>query len=234
MTASYPRAPAAAERLAAAQAMLLDLEQKLGPIALSAAEGELVEKKLAALEGQISAGRREVQRMESAYHSALHLDREEAAAALEHARAEQLADFRTALQAAENEMATVLEAAKTMATSYSRFSELNFLASNSVPASCRLPEMSVGKNGIYGSFGNCEQLILAQLWLSAPARANGVGNFVLPWAKAPSLLTTDRATFAPVIDEYRAATAAIVVNIEMQIQTLNERARATIEKRDAA
>lgn len=216
-------APAAASRLAQAEATLGELENSLGPLSLAASENESgAEKKLAQLETQIGAARRELQKLQSAHSHAVLLDRRNTASAAAKLRDEQLADFTAAMQARGKEMAAVLQAAATMAAAFGRYSEQTLRASISAPIGTVIPAMAIGPNGSYGpAFGPCERLILTELWRVAPERKDGAGRFILPIARSPSITNTDRAAFSPALEEFATANRAIVAEIATQVEQLN-------------
>jgi hypothetical protein len=65
---------------------------------------------------------------------------------------------------------------------------------------------------------------LAELYRLAPERADGIGRFVLPFAKPTSELLRHKPEAIPSgIDEFRAADKAIVSEIEAQVGALADR-----------
>jgi hypothetical protein len=98
--------------------------------------------------------------------------------------------------------------------------------------------MAIGENGSYGAvFGPCERLILAELYRLAPEREDGIGRFILPFAKSPNVMLTGKpSAIRPGIDEMRDAHASIISDIARQIEKLDEAAMrfALADRKDAA
>jgi hypothetical protein len=82
------------------------------------------------------------------------------------------------------------------------------------------------------------RLILAELYRLAPEREDGIGRFVLPFAKPSSEQFRGNPTAIPAgIDELRAADNAIVADIAQQIEKLDEAAMRfalATDRKDAA
>lgn len=176
-----PHAPAAAERLAAAEASLAQLETEIGPLALAASEGESsASKKLAALEERISIARREVQKLEAAHRHAILIDRRNDAAAAAKMRHEQLAIFEASAAARIAAMTEVLDLIGKAAKAYDRYVTETQKMVIAVPTGTHLPVMALG-DGSGGSWlGDGDVLIGREAY-----RMAGVAR--LPFARAPAL-----------------------------------------------
>jgi hypothetical protein len=234
-----PRAPAARDKLVAAESALAELEAEVAVLALEASEGKAgAEKNLIAHRSKIDAAERKVSEQRKAVVLAECLDRQAAANGMAKIRAEQLAEFKKQMTDREKAMAVVLAAAATMAKAYGEFSEATLAAQIAAPIGTNIPPMSIGPNGLYGNvFGRCEILIQTELWRLAPPRADGRGRSLLPFAKPLSPLSPgDPASLPPGIDEMRHAHAAILTDIEKQIAMLDQRAMAAASapKKEAA
>jgi hypothetical protein len=227
-----PRAPAAREKLAAAEAGLAGLEADVGVLALDASEGRAgAEKALAAHRGKIETAERQVSEMRRAVALASHLDQKAAAAAAASMRVDQLAEFKKAMTGRDKSMARVLELFGAAAKEYGRYSEATLAAQIAVPVGTVIPVMAIGPNGLYGpAFGPCERLVLAELYRLAPERQDGVGRFVFSFCKPSSEQTRGQpAAIKPGIDELLAADNAIIAEIEAQVEKLNAQAMRAAE-----
>ncbi len=195
-------------------------------------------KRLTELRSKISTAELAVFELEKAHELAAKIDRQADAAAAVRMRGEQLEEFKQQFAARETAMAAVLKAAADMAAAYGDYSEATLLAAAVVPSGTVVPQMSVGGAGLYGAaFGPCERLILAELYRMAPDRRDGVGRFMLPFAKPPSEQFRGNHTAIPAgIDELRAADEAIVADIAKQIENLDAAAMrfALAADKDAA
>jgi hypothetical protein len=235
-----PRAPAIAEKLEAARAMVAAHNGEVAQTVLDVAEnvpGAL--KRLTELRTRISTADLAVAELEKAHALAAQIDRQAAASAATQMRGEQLVAFGEALEQREAAMDRVLQASKEMASAYGDFSEATLRAASVIPSGTVVPPMSIGGLGLYGvAFGPCERLILAELYRLAPERADGIGRFVLPFAKPPSEQFCGNHPAIPAgIDELRAADAAILADITKQIENLDEAAMRfalTTERGEAA
>ena len=238
--AAEPRAPAIAEKLEAARAMLAVHAGEVAQTVLDAAEnvpGAL--KRLTELRTRISTGELAVAELEKAYELAARIDRQAIASAATQMRGEQLAAFSEALEQRESAMDRVLKAGAEMAAAYGEYSEATLRAASVIPSGTTVPPMAIGGEGLFGSaFGPCERLIQSELYRLAPERADGIGRFVLPFAKPPSEQFRGNHPAIPAgIDELRAADAAILVDISRQIENLDEAAMRFAlapERKDAA
>jgi hypothetical protein len=234
-----PRAPAIALKLEAAREVLRELEQDVGQFALEAAEGAPgASKRLGDLRTTIANAQRDATELEKAHAVAARIDRQTAVTAAVQMRSEQLAEFKEQFGLREKAMGAVLKAASEMASAYGEYSEATLRAATATPSGTVVPIMAIGANGSYGAvFGPCERLILTEIFRCAPDRLDGIGRFVLPFAKAPNEL--DRGNpeaIRPGIDEMRDAHVAIIADIESQIEKLNEQAMAgaAAVRKDAA
>src|SRR5258708_35898941 len=105
-----PRAPAAREKLAAAEAGLAGLEADVGVLALDASEGKAgAEKALAAHRGKIETAERQVSELRRAVALAEKLDLQTAVTAAMRMRTDQLAEFKKDMTGREKSMARVLD-----------------------------------------------------------------------------------------------------------------------------
>jgi hypothetical protein len=221
-----PRALLIREKLESAEQALVTLESEIGPIACDEAEGKPgAAAKLAALNSKISEARRARHQMRSALRFALQADRKENAASAARMRSQQMTEFTSKMKDRASAMDAVLAAAAAMAKAYGDFSEATLKAAISTPSGTSVPPMAIGPSGAYGpAFGPCERLVLAELYRLAPERADGIGRFVLPFAKPTSELLRHKPEAIPSgIDEFRAADKAIVSEIEAQVGALADR-----------
>ncbi|WP_213737071.1 hypothetical protein [Bradyrhizobium sp. dw_411] len=234
------RAPAIAEKLEAARALLAAHSGEVAQTVLDAVEnvpGAL--KRLTDLRTRISTGELAVAELEKAYDLAGQIDRQASVAAATKMRGEQLVAFRKEFEARQTAMAAVLKAAAAMASAYGEYSEATLRAAAVIPSGTTVPPIAIGGEGMYGAaFGPCERLILAELYRLAPERADGIGRFVLPFAKPPSERFRGNHPAIPAgIEELRAADAAILADVSQQIENLNEAAMRFAlapERKDAA
>jgi hypothetical protein len=237
----HQRAPAVQAKLDESLAALAELRAEIAAHALAAAEGRPgAAAKLTMLRSKIDAEQSTVDELQAALRLALRLDRQAAVSAVCRMRIDQLASFRAAMAERGGAMAAVLKAAADMAAAYGDYSEATLLAATVVPSGTTVPQMSIGGVGLYGAaFGPCERLILAELYRLAPDRRDGVGRFVLPFAKPPSEQFRGNHTAVPAgIDELRAADEAIIADITKQIENLDAAAMrfalASTDRKDAA
>jgi hypothetical protein len=227
MTATAPRAPGIAEKLEAARAILAVHNGEVAQTVLDAAENVPgATKRLCDLRGNISTAELAVFELEKAYELAARIDRQSDVAAATRMRGEQLVEFKKQFAAREKAMAAVLKAAAAMAVAYGEYSEATLRAAAVVPSGTGIPPMTIGGDGMYGAaFGPCERLIQAELYRLAPQREDGIGRFVLPFAKPSSeQLRGNPAAMPAGIDELLAADMAIIADITQQIENLDEAA----------
>jgi hypothetical protein len=227
-----PRAPAVAEKLEAARTALAMLNDDVAQTVLDAAENAPgAPKRLFDIRTKIAAAERDVVELEKAYALAAKLDRQAAATAVTEMRSEQLAALKKEFKARDKAMAVVLKAAAEMAAAYGDYSEATLRAAAAAPTGTVIPQMSLGPDGVYGpAFGPCGALILAELWRLAPERQDGIGRFVLPFAKPSSEMVRHQPTAMPAgIDEMQAADEAIISSIISQIDRLNAAATRAAE-----
>jgi hypothetical protein len=234
------RAAGVAEKLEAARAALTAHNDEVAEVVLAAAENVPgAPKRLFDLRAKISTAEREVDELEKALALAAKIDRQAAVTAATQMRSEQLAEFKKQFATREKAMAAVLKAAAEMAAAYGEYSEATLRTLSAVPAGTVVPQMAIGSEGFAGpAFGPCERLILAEMYRLAPERADGIGRFVLPFAK-PSLefVRGKPGEIKPGIDELREADAAIVADIGRQIEKLDNHAMRAAEipaRKDAA
>ena len=223
------RAPAARSKLHLAEETLASLMAEVASLALEASEGKGgAERALAAHRLKVEAAERQASDLRRAVELAERLDREASATAAARMRREQMVAFQASMQIREREMAAVLEAIATAAAAYGRFSEASLSAQIAAPTGTSVVPMTMGPEGLYGhAFGPCEQLILSELYRLAPERADGLGRFVVPFAKPfAEAVRHNPAAIPPGIDAMRAASQAILADIEKQISALDQRAMA--------
>jgi hypothetical protein len=231
-TTAKPRAAAVAEKLDAARASLIAHNDEVAEVVLAAAENlPGAPKRLFDLRAKISTAEREVEELTKAHALAARLDRQTAVTAATQMRGEQFAECKKQFAAREKAMAAVLKAAADMAAAYGQYSEATLLATIAAPSGTVIPAMMIGDNGSYGPvFGPCERLILAELYRCAPERSDGIGRFVVPFAKAPNEMVRGKPeAIRPGIDEMRDAHAAIIADVDRQIDKLNTAAMAAAE-----
>ncbi|WLA53196.1 hypothetical protein [Bradyrhizobium diazoefficiens] len=234
------RAPSVREKLNCAQDVLAELEEQVAEFALEAADRKAgAADKLAGHRAKIEAAKTAVAELAAALRLAEKLDRRNAAAGAAQMRAEQFAELKKAFAARERAMSAVLKAATDMALAYGEFSECTLQVASVVPSGAVIPTMTIGPNGQYGpAFGPCGLLILAELWRLAPERKDGIGRYVLPFVKVGVELLKDAAELPVGIDELRAADEAIIANIAIQVERMNEQAaraaEMTTDRKDAA
>jgi hypothetical protein len=235
-----PRAPTVIAKLDGALAVLAAMEAEVDELALAAAENQAgAIGKLSAHRAKIEEAERRVSEMRRAVALAQRLDRQANVAAVTQMRGEQLVEFKREFTVREKAMAAVLKAAAEMANAYGDYSEATLSAASALPSGATVPVMMIGGNGIYGpAFGPCERLILAELYRLAPDRQDGIGRFVLPFAKPPSEQFRGNHPAIPAgIEEFRAADAAIIADITKQIEKLDEaamRSALATDRKDAA
>jgi hypothetical protein len=221
------RAPPVIAKLDAALAALAVMEAEVDELALAAAENQPgAIGRLSAHRAKIEEAERRVSEMSRAVALAQRIDRQADVAAATQMRVDQLAEFKKQFTAREKAMAAVLKSVAEMATAYGEYSEATLRAVTAAPSGTVVPVMTMGDLGSYGPvFGPCERLVLAEFWRCAPDRSDGIGRFVLPFAKPPNeMVRGTPSAIRPGIDEMRAAHAAIIADITKQIEKLDEQA----------
>jgi hypothetical protein len=227
-----PRAPAARAKLKQSEHVLADLEQETAILALEAFEGKAgAEKALASHRAKIEAAERQVSELRAATELAERLDREAVASASALSRAEQLAVFQKAMAGRETAMAKALTALAIFANAYGEYSQATLTAMESIPAGTIAPQIAMGPLGGYGaSWSNCERMLLAELFRIAPERADGIGRFVAPFAKAPLHSDTNYRALPAALDEFKRADAVVLAEISRQASELDRRAMTAAQK----
>lgn len=221
------RSPAVRQKLEAAQADLAALDAEVAALALDDIEEKPgARKALTAHRSNIQAAERRVDELKRALSLAERVDRVTAVYGATAMRTEQLAEFQKAFAARETAMEGVLKAAADMAAAFGALSEATLRAVVAVPTGCNVPQMAVGPNGAYGAiFGACENLILAELWRLAPDRKDGIGRWLLPFAKPVQEMVRNKPEAMPEgMAEFKASHAAIIATVSQQIENLNETA----------
>lgn len=221
------RAPAVREKLECALGALVELEEQVAEYALDAAERKPgAADKLSGHRAKIAAAQTAADELRSALRLAEKLDRKNQVAAATRMRSEQLEVFTKEMTEREKAMDVVLKAGAEMAAAYGRYSEATLRVLAAVPVGTAVPMMSIGSEGFGGpAFGTLERLILAEFYRLAPERSDGVGRFVVPFAKPSSEQFRGNAgAIRPGIEELRDADAAIVADISKQIDKLNDEA----------
>lgn len=232
-----PRAPAAREKLASAETLLNALASQTGALVLEASEGgAAAEKALAAHRSKIDAAQRSVSELLQAVGFAEKQDRLASAADMARIRAAQFAEFEAAMAERKQGMAKVLAAAAAMAEAYAEYSAASLRAQIAVPSGTTVPPMMMGPEGLYGpAWGPCERLVLAEIYRLAPARQDGAGRFVVPFARPLSETVRNNPGAIPAgLDEFTRADQVIVNDIARQIERLNGAEIAAIEQKEAA
>ncbi|MCS3895805.1 hypothetical protein M2171_004938 [Bradyrhizobium japonicum USDA 38] len=235
------RAPAVREKLNCALGALAELEEQVAEYALEAAERKAgAADKLAGHRAKIEAAKTAADELAAALRLAERLDRQALAAGAAEMRAEQLTEFKKEFAAREKAMGTVLEAAAAMAKAYGEYSEATLRALAATPTGTMIPAMFMGPENSYGpAFGPGERMVLAELYRLSPERLDGAGRFVLPFAKPSSEMVRNKPEEMPAgMDELCAAHAAIIDNVALQIDRLDERAmqaaQTTTDRKAAA
>lgn len=214
------RAPPIALKLEAAQSILLTLEADLGQAVLDAEENAPnAQKRLAALRSQIADAERTVTELTKAHTLATRLDRQSDVAGRSKIRSEQRIVFnkfgKERLVAAED----ILKAAAVMASAMQRYGVATQQMVSVTPVGTALPFMNLGPNGVYGgALGNLELLLAAEFYrLGASVEPFNGQRFYVPFAKQPTLGSTDHTKMQPGLDAFREAHDVIVKEIEGQI-----------------
>jgi hypothetical protein len=188
--------------------------------------------KLAAHRTKIDVAKTAAFDLRAALRLAERIDRQAVAAGAAHMRADQLAEFRKEFAAREKAMEAVLEAAAAMAKAYGEYSEATLRALAATPTGTVIPAMFMGPENSYGpAFGPGERMVLAELYRLSPERSDGIGRFVLPFAKPSSEMVRNKPEEMPAgMDELRAAHEAIIANVALQIERLDDLAQQAAEK----
>ncbi|HEV2156354.1 hypothetical protein [Bradyrhizobium sp.] len=221
------RSPAVRQKLEAAEAELAALDAEVAALTLDDVEEKPgARKALTAHRSSIQAAERRVDELRRALVLAEKVDRIADVYAATAMRTEQLGEFQKAFAAREAAMEGVLKAAADMADAFGRYSEATQRAVVAVPTGCNVPQMAVGPHGAYGAiFGPCENLIVAEMWRLAPDRKDGVGRWLLPFAKPVQEMVRNKPEAMPEgMTEFKAAHAAIIATVSQQIEHLNETA----------
>jgi hypothetical protein len=218
------RAPPVALKLEAARSNLLALEADLGQAVLDAEENAPnAARRLAVLRSQIIDAERAVTEYTKAHTLAARLDRQSDAATRATMRAEQRTAFlkhgKERLSAAEE----ILTAAAAMSSAMQRYGVATRQMVAVKPIGTALPIMSLGPNGIYGgALGNLELLLTSEFYrLGAGLEPFNGQRFYIPFAKQPTLGSTDHRAMQPGMDAFRDAHEAIVKEIEGQIAKID-------------
>lgn len=234
------RAPAIREKLNCALGALAELEEQVAEFALEAAERKPgAAENLASHRGKIEAAKTAANELAAALRLAERIDRQNVAAGAAQMRAEQLAEFTKEMAAREKAMGAVLEAAAAMAEAYGEYSEATLRALAATPTGTMVPTMHMGPENAYGpAFGPADRIVLAEIYRLSPERSDGIGRFVLPFAKPSSEMVRNKPSEMPAgIDELRAAQEAIISHVSRQVERLDEqamRSAETITERNAA
>jgi hypothetical protein len=219
------RAPAIAAKLARAEAVLKELQQETAILSLEEFEGKPgAAKALASHRAKLEMAERQASELRQAVALAERLDREAGATAAATSRADQLALFKVAMLARERAMAKALDALAVFAGAYSEYSEATLSAQIAVPAGTVVPAIAMGELGSYGHvFGPCEKLILGELFRIAPERRDGIGRFIVPFAKSPIHSDTNHKALPPAVTEFNAANTAVAQSIIAQVSQIDTR-----------
>jgi hypothetical protein len=225
VTNHIPRAPGAKLKLDVSARVLAELEQQTAVLALEASEGKPgSEKALASHRAKVEAAQRQVSELRAAVELAERLDREALASAAAASRNDQLAVFKAAQAGRSKAMAKCLALEAALAQAYAEYSEETLAAQLAVPAGTTVPAIAAGELGSYGHvFGPCEKMLLAELFRVAPERKDGIGRFVVPFAKSPIHSDTNHKALPAAIDEFNAANTAITQSIIAQVSQIDTR-----------
>ncbi|WP_128966105.1 hypothetical protein [Bradyrhizobium guangdongense] len=218
--------------------MLASLEAELEHLILDAVDRKAgAAEKLSTHRGKVEAARTAVDELKVAQRLAARLEREDTAERDAQARSGQLAELRSRMADRGKAMATVLEAAATMAKAYGEFIVASEQARAAAPDGTALPDIGVGPNGLCGrSFGPLDRLIAAELWRLAPQRAPDSNAYIaLPFA-APitEMHRLKPALTPPALAEFEAADAAVLADIEKQVKQLHAADLTAIETTEVA
>jgi hypothetical protein len=158
--------PQVQERLTAAEARLVELEGRYAALALEDTLGKApAGDRLAALEKMLAAARRDVEQFRAAHALALQKD---ALAGIEgHAKTQeqQLATMERCSAERQAAMREVFKGCELVSNGYQRYLTATVAMAAAQPAGTKLPEVSLGPNGVYGStLGGIERLIMAEFF----------------------------------------------------------------------
>jgi hypothetical protein len=218
------RAPSVAEKLAAVERALAELEKQAPELALLEAEGVSgAASKVAALEAKISAARAERHKLRSAHRLALELDRKADVAARAKIRQSQLAAFTVHMRDRDTAMAAICQAAAAMAPAYREYVTSTLKMVGVVPIGTTLPMLGIGPEGLYGpALGDAGRLIAAELFRLAVRDENG-NRAILPFSAAATNELRDKPqAIPPAIEMLREADAIILSEIKGQIDRIDE------------
>jgi hypothetical protein len=212
------RAPPVAEKLAAAEAHLQDLEGHIAQVALDEAEGVSgASERMQELNAQISAARAERHKLRSAHRLAVDIDRRNEVQARTKIRSSQLSAMLAYARQRDAAVVEIFEAAKTMAAAYSKYSSATLQMVGVKPIGTQFPMMAMGPNGLCGSvIGDLERLISVELLRCSSVNSNGQ-RFAVPFAKPLDLShRDDPEAIPPALDMFRTAQEAIIAEIKGQ------------------
>jgi hypothetical protein len=218
-----PRAPAAREKLQQAEAILAELEADVALLALETSEGKAgAEKALASQRSKIETATRSVSELKRAVILGERLDRESAAGAAARMRTDQFGAFckhgKERLAAAEK----MFEAAAVMATAMQEYGTSTQAMVGVLPAGTALPTMAMGRISEFGgALGNLELLLSAEFWrLGAGADVPYGQRFTVPFGRQPTMGSADHRTMQPAAIVFGEAHAAIVAEIQGQLEKI--------------
>ena len=229
------RAPAVSEKLGAAETFLAVIRGQTAQAALDEAENQPgAGARMKELAGRIAAAESEVEKLKEAHKLALEIDRRTDVIERTKLRAQQLTAFEDHARARDAAAAEICAAAATMATAFQRYSSETLMMLGVRPVGTSIPTMAMGPNGQYGSaIGNLERLIGVSCWLSA--RPDDTGQkYVLPFAAAPGMHSTDPADYPQPIAAFREAQAAILAEIKAQVLRIDSEDLMTAKTEKAA
>jgi hypothetical protein len=183
------------------------------------------DKRLAVLRRERDEARNAVEEMEAGLAVSQRLDREAVASAAAQSRSQQLSVFQKAMAGRLKAMTSALEALATFANAYGEYSQATLTAMESIPAGTIAPQIAMGPLGGYGaSWSNCQRMLEAELFRIAPERADGIGRFIAPFAKAPLHSDSNHRALPNALDEFKRADQVVMAEISRQAAELDRRA----------
>jgi hypothetical protein len=229
------RAPPVAEKLAAAEATLAELECLIPQAALDEAEGASgAAARLAALNGKIAAAKAEVNKLQAAHRLAVEIDKRADVTARGKIRASQLAALQNHMRERDVAVAEICEAASEMAASYRRYAKSTLKMLGVKPIGTALPIMGMGPEALAGSaVGNLELLISAELFRCSADDEDGQ-RYVVPLGKPISRISNDPGAMPSAMEMFREAQTAMLSDIKAQVEKIDADDLATVIATGAA
>lgn len=217
-----PRAPAVIAKLDGAAAALAALDTEVAELALAAAENKPgAAGRLAAHRSKIEEAERRVGELRRAVTLAVQIDRRNDVDARAKIRSSQLEAMIAHAKDRDTAVLEICEAAKAMAAAYQRYSQSTLKMLGVKPIGTAIPAMGMGPNALCGSvIGNLELLIAVELFRRSEDDADGQ-RYVVPLARPLSATNASPITTPPAIEMFRAAQAAILADIQGQVEKID-------------